>query len=75
VSTKVTVNDIFPSTKAAFSFKIPDHKSGKVSEMQFMEIKLVKKSDKTKERKRKDCGHAAHSKIIIIIIIITAHPS
>ncbi|KAG6739746.1 hypothetical protein POTOM_057361 [Populus tomentosa] len=30
VSTKVTVNDIFPSTKAALSFKIPDHKSGKL---------------------------------------------
>ncbi|CAK7337597.1 unnamed protein product [Dovyalis caffra] len=30
VSTKVTVNDILPSTKAAFSFKIPDHKSGKL---------------------------------------------
>ncbi|KAG5225800.1 mitochondrial outer membrane protein [Salix suchowensis] len=30
VSTKVTVNDIFPSTKAAISFKIPDHKSGKL---------------------------------------------
>jgi len=30
VSTKVTVSDIFPITKAAFSFKIPDHKSGKL---------------------------------------------
>ncbi|GAV59591.1 Porin_3 domain-containing protein [Cephalotus follicularis] len=30
VSTKVTVNDILPSTKAACSFKIPDHKSGKL---------------------------------------------
>lgn len=31
VSTKVTVNDIFSSTKATLSFNIPDHKSGKVS--------------------------------------------
>lgn len=30
VSTKVTVNDILPSTKAVFSFRIPDHKSGKL---------------------------------------------
>ncbi|KAK7329803.1 hypothetical protein VNO77_23983 [Canavalia gladiata] len=30
VSTKVTVNDIFHSTKAALSFNIPDHKSGKL---------------------------------------------
>ncbi|XP_031257297.1 mitochondrial outer membrane protein porin 4 [Pistacia vera] len=30
VSTKVTLIDILPSTKAAFSFKIPDHKSGKL---------------------------------------------
>ncbi|KAF5461763.1 hypothetical protein F2P56_017837 [Juglans regia] len=30
VSTKVTVSDILPSTKAAISFKIPDHKSGKL---------------------------------------------
>ncbi|KAJ8767499.1 hypothetical protein K2173_017543 [Erythroxylum novogranatense] len=30
VSTKVTVNNIFPSTKAAISFKVPDHKSGKL---------------------------------------------
>lgn len=42
VSTKVTVSDILPSTKAAFSFKIPDHKSGKVSKMQLTEMKLVK---------------------------------
>ncbi|KAL3532824.1 hypothetical protein ACH5RR_006345 [Cinchona calisaya] len=30
VSTKVTLNDVFSSTKAAFSFSIPDHKSGKL---------------------------------------------
>ncbi|XP_015873312.3 mitochondrial outer membrane protein porin 4 [Ziziphus jujuba] len=30
VSTKVTVSDILPSTKAAVSFKIPDNKSGKL---------------------------------------------
>ncbi|KAL6977727.1 Mitochondrial outer membrane protein porin 4 [Sarracenia purpurea var. burkii] len=30
ISTKVTLHDIFPSTKAAFSFDIPDHKSGKL---------------------------------------------
>ncbi|CAL0330358.1 unnamed protein product [Lupinus luteus] len=30
VSTKVTVNDIFHSTKAALSFNVPDHKSGKL---------------------------------------------
>uniref|UniRef100_A0A5B7BM84 Voltage-dependent anion-selective channel protein n=1 Tax=Davidia involucrata TaxID=16924 RepID=A0A5B7BM84_DAVIN len=30
VSTKVTVNDLLPCTKAAFSFNIPDHKSGKL---------------------------------------------
>ncbi|KAM7252670.1 hypothetical protein ACFE04_008179 [Oxalis oulophora] len=30
VSTKVTLNDIMPSTKVAFSFRIPDHKSGKL---------------------------------------------
>ncbi|XP_010259833.1 PREDICTED: mitochondrial outer membrane protein porin 4 isoform X2 [Nelumbo nucifera] len=30
VSTTVTVNEIFPCTKAALSFKIPDHKSGKL---------------------------------------------
>ncbi|KAJ6923501.1 mitochondrial outer membrane protein porin 4 [Populus alba x Populus x berolinensis] len=35
VSTKVTVNDILPSTKAAFSFKIPDHKSGKLDVQYF----------------------------------------
>ncbi|KAG5559650.1 hypothetical protein RHGRI_009246 [Rhododendron griersonianum] len=29
VSTKVTVNEIFSSTKAALSFDVPDHKSGK----------------------------------------------
>jgi voltage-dependent anion channel protein 2 len=30
VSTKVTVNDILPSTKVSCSFRIPDHKSGKL---------------------------------------------
>ncbi|XP_022987370.1 mitochondrial outer membrane protein porin 4 [Cucurbita maxima] len=30
VSTKVTVTDILPTTKATFSFRIPDHKSGKL---------------------------------------------
>lgn len=30
VSTKVTMNEMFLSTKAAFSFNIPDHKSGKL---------------------------------------------
>ncbi|KAF6138457.1 hypothetical protein GIB67_022491 [Kingdonia uniflora] len=30
VSTTVTVREIFPCTKAALSFKIPDHKSGKL---------------------------------------------
>ncbi|KAK6944222.1 Eukaryotic porin/Tom40 [Dillenia turbinata] len=30
VSTKVTLNDVFPGTKVACSFKIPDHKSGKL---------------------------------------------
>ncbi|KAK3221418.1 hypothetical protein Dsin_008443 [Dipteronia sinensis] len=30
VSTKVTLIDILPSTKAALSFRIPDHKSGKL---------------------------------------------
>ncbi|KAF8400326.1 hypothetical protein HHK36_013623 [Tetracentron sinense] len=30
VSTTVTVNEIFPCTKTALSFKIPDHKSGKL---------------------------------------------
>lgn len=30
VSTKVTVSGVLPSTKAALSFKIPDHKSGKL---------------------------------------------
>lgn len=30
VSTKVTINDLLPCSKAAFSFKIPDHKSGKL---------------------------------------------
>ncbi|KAK9274478.1 hypothetical protein L1049_022081 [Liquidambar formosana] len=30
VSTKVTVNDILPGTRTVFSFKIPDHKSGKL---------------------------------------------
>ncbi|KAI8565817.1 hypothetical protein RHMOL_Rhmol03G0290800 [Rhododendron molle] len=30
VSTKVTVNEIFSSTKAALSFDVPDHKSGKL---------------------------------------------
>ena len=39
VSTKVTVNDILPSTKAAFSFKIPDHKSGKVSAFSIVQQK------------------------------------
>ncbi|KAG5559649.1 hypothetical protein RHGRI_009246 [Rhododendron griersonianum] len=33
VSTKVTVNEIFSSTKAALSFDVPDHKSGKVSSL------------------------------------------
>lgn len=33
VSTKVTVTDILPTTKATFSFRIPDHKSGKVREL------------------------------------------
>jgi len=33
VSTKVTVNDILHGTKAALSFNIPDHKSGKVGIM------------------------------------------
>ncbi|KAK6272997.1 hypothetical protein POUND7_010080 [Theobroma cacao] len=31
VSTKLTVNDVWPCSKAALSFRIPDHKSGKVS--------------------------------------------
>lgn len=35
VITKVTVSDVLPSTKAAFSFKIPDNKSGKVSSCWF----------------------------------------
>ncbi|CAI9098518.1 OLC1v1035183C1 [Oldenlandia corymbosa var. corymbosa] len=30
VSTKVTLNDVFSSTKVAFGFSIPDHKSGKL---------------------------------------------
>ncbi|CAK9169430.1 unnamed protein product [Ilex paraguariensis] len=30
VFTKVTVSDVLPCTKAAFSFSIPDHKSGKL---------------------------------------------
>ncbi|WCJ42351.1 Mitochondrial outer membrane porin [Euphorbia peplus] len=30
LSAKVTVDDVLPSTKAVFSFKIPDHKSGKM---------------------------------------------
>ncbi|XP_047306870.1 mitochondrial outer membrane protein porin 4 [Impatiens glandulifera] len=30
ISTKVTVDGIFPTTKAALSFSIPDHKSGKL---------------------------------------------
>ncbi|KAJ7979474.1 Outer mitochondrial membrane protein porin [Quillaja saponaria] len=30
VTTKVTLNDILPSAKVAVSFKIPDHKSGKL---------------------------------------------
>ncbi|KAK8995156.1 hypothetical protein V6N11_069602 [Hibiscus sabdariffa] len=30
VSTKVTVNDVWPCSKAALSFRIPDHKSGKL---------------------------------------------
>ncbi|GLT36060.1 hypothetical protein SLA2020_104650 [Shorea laevis] len=30
VSTKVTVSDLFPNSKVACSFKIPDHKSGKL---------------------------------------------
>lgn len=30
VSTKVTLNEVLSSTKAAFSFNIPDHKSGKL---------------------------------------------
>ncbi|XP_024024416.1 mitochondrial outer membrane protein porin 4 [Morus notabilis] len=30
VTTKVTVSDVLPSTKAALSFKIPDNKSGKL---------------------------------------------
>lgn len=30
VSTKVTVKNLMPSAKAVISFKIPDHKSGKV---------------------------------------------
>ncbi|GLT80381.1 hypothetical protein SLA2020_518230 [Shorea laevis] len=30
VSTKVTVNDLLPSSKVTFRFKIPDHKSGKL---------------------------------------------
>ncbi|KAF5456307.1 hypothetical protein F2P56_025805 [Juglans regia] len=35
VTTKVTVSDILPSTKAAISFKIPDHQSGKL-EVQYL---------------------------------------
>ncbi|KAM7472797.1 hypothetical protein LguiA_010980 [Lonicera macranthoides] len=35
VSTKVTINEMLPSTKAAFSFNIPDHKSGKL-ELQYL---------------------------------------
>lgn len=30
VSTKVTVTDILPTTKATLSFRVPDHKSGKL---------------------------------------------
>lgn len=45
VSTKVTVSDILPSTKAALSFRIPDHKSGKVSE-----IRLAACQDKKKKQ-------------------------
>ncbi|OVA20927.1 Eukaryotic porin/Tom40 [Macleaya cordata] len=30
VSTKVTINEVFPCTKAVLDFKIPDHKSGKL---------------------------------------------
>lgn len=32
VSTKVTVHEVMPSTKAVLSFDVPDHKSGKVSD-------------------------------------------
>ncbi|KAJ7955770.1 Outer mitochondrial membrane protein porin [Quillaja saponaria] len=35
VSTKVTLNDILPSSMVAFSFKIPDHKSGKLDVQYF----------------------------------------
>ncbi|PIA41442.1 hypothetical protein AQUCO_02200094v1 [Aquilegia coerulea] len=35
VSTTVTMNEIFPSTKAALSFKIPDHKSSKLDVQYF----------------------------------------
>lgn len=35
ISTKVTLNDVISSTKAAFSFNIPDHKSGKL-EVQYL---------------------------------------
>ncbi|XP_073225460.1 mitochondrial outer membrane protein porin 4-like [Cicer arietinum] len=33
VSTKVTLNDVFRCKKVALSFNIPDHKSGKVSDL------------------------------------------
>ncbi|KAL8226289.1 hypothetical protein R6Q59_000163 [Mikania micrantha] len=31
VSTKVTVHEVMPSTKAILSFDVPDHKSGKIN--------------------------------------------
>jgi len=49
----VILSDILPSTKAAFSFKIPDHKSGKVSKMQLTEMKLVKIMNKKYKRKKR----------------------
>lgn len=35
VSTKVTLSNVSSSTKVAFSFDIPDHKSGKVGTFNF----------------------------------------
>ncbi|KAA0058287.1 mitochondrial outer membrane protein porin 4 [Cucumis melo var. makuwa] len=35
VSTKVTVTDILPTTKATLSFRVPDHKSGKLDVQYF----------------------------------------
>ncbi|KAH7842969.1 hypothetical protein Vadar_011186 [Vaccinium darrowii] len=63
ISTKVTVNEILASTKAAFSFDIPDHKSGK-SNAAVIAAGLPKKVSAAKQLTLKDISNVASNTML-----------